>query len=297
MVLSGYLFAKLLDGRRISYPAFFWNRFIRLAPLLVLVFILVGLERTIWGGDFWSFLSGLHRGFIFPVWPNGGWSVTTEIHFYLALPLLLYLSRRHPLFPLVVLAAAMAYRFFHHHSHGEVQSVAYWTILGRIDQFVIGMVAFFYADRIRAWKSILLWIFGGFIAFWWWFDASGGFYQRPSYPSPSQIWIWLPTLEGLGFASLILWYDSIEIDSSTIASRIAQKLGEYSYSIYLLHFFFVFRCARYIDDNVMDISNFYLALAWSVAFFLCMLIPGFLSFKLIERPFLKLRVNYLRGSA
>jgi peptidoglycan/LPS O-acetylase OafA/YrhL len=31
MVLSGYLFAKLLEGKEIYYGAFFWNRFIRLA--------------------------------------------------------------------------------------------------------------------------------------------------------------------------------------------------------------------------------------------------------------------------
>ena len=35
MTLSGYLFAKLLDGKQVSYPAFFWNRALRLFPLLL----------------------------------------------------------------------------------------------------------------------------------------------------------------------------------------------------------------------------------------------------------------------
>src|SRR5579859_619795 len=43
MTLSGYLFAKLLDGKNIDYKAFFWNRFIRLAPLLVAVSAAVGV--------------------------------------------------------------------------------------------------------------------------------------------------------------------------------------------------------------------------------------------------------------
>jgi len=30
MTLSGYLFAKLLDGKRIKYGSFLWNRFLRL---------------------------------------------------------------------------------------------------------------------------------------------------------------------------------------------------------------------------------------------------------------------------
>ena len=35
MTLSGYLFAKLLDGKRFNYFAFLRNRFLRLAPLLI----------------------------------------------------------------------------------------------------------------------------------------------------------------------------------------------------------------------------------------------------------------------
>src|SRR5438045_2490287 len=42
MTLSGYLFAKLLDGKTINFPAFLWNRTLRLAPLLLLVIALVG---------------------------------------------------------------------------------------------------------------------------------------------------------------------------------------------------------------------------------------------------------------
>ena len=37
MTLSGYLFAKLLDGKQIDYAAFFWNRALRLLPLLIFV--------------------------------------------------------------------------------------------------------------------------------------------------------------------------------------------------------------------------------------------------------------------
>ena len=43
MCLSGYLFAKLLDGKRISYSGFLWNRFVRLAPLLGFVILIAGL--------------------------------------------------------------------------------------------------------------------------------------------------------------------------------------------------------------------------------------------------------------
>ena len=51
MVLSGYLFAKLLNGKRIAYSAFIWNRFLRLAPLLVFVFLIVGTQAYVIGAD------------------------------------------------------------------------------------------------------------------------------------------------------------------------------------------------------------------------------------------------------
>jgi peptidoglycan/LPS O-acetylase OafA/YrhL len=292
MVLSGYLFAKLLDGKNVSYPAFFWNRFIRLAPLLAITFLIVGVQRHLQGGSAIGYIKGLLLGFVYPAWPNGGWSITTEIHFYLALPLLLLLSRYSKALPLAVIAGALLFRIYCYHTNGQVQTVAYWTIVGRIDQFILGMVALFYATKLSKSTKLLLLVFLAFLSFWWWFNATGGFYLRPKYPSPSSVWIWLPTFEGLAYAALIVWYDSRNIHTSSAASSIMQKFGEYSYSIYLLHFFLVFKAAGYIHNNVMDISNFYVAMAWSQAFFFAMLLPGYLSFRYIESPFLKLRLKY-----
>jgi peptidoglycan/LPS O-acetylase OafA/YrhL len=70
------------------------------------------------------------------------------------------------------------------------------------------------------------------------------------------------------------------------------RLGEYSYSIYLLHFFVVFEMARIIDQHLMAIGNFYLACLWSALCFLCMLPIGYLSFRFIEAPFLRHRRLY-----
>ena len=297
MVLSGYLFAKLLDGKSISYPAFFWNRFIRLAPLLLLIFVLVGVERQIRTGSSVDYFLNLYRGLIYPVWPNGGWSITTEIHFYIALPFLLFLSRRSKLLPLLVVFAAIAFRVYYHQTNGQVQSVAYWTILGRIDQFILGILAFIFSTELVRRTWLLLIILFSFVSFWWWFDATGGFYQRPTYPSPSPIWIWIPTIEGTAYAALIAWYDSTKIDNSSLASKLLQRLGEYSYSIYLLHFFVVFRVAKYVHEHVMDISNFYIGLVWATIFFISMVVPGYLSYRYLESPFLRLRVRYTKPQA
>ncbi|MFM2450271.1 MAG: hypothetical protein RIS44_2721 [Pseudomonadota bacterium] len=292
MVLSGYLFAKLLDGKRVSIPAFLWNRFVRLAPLLLVVFLFAGIQEYLRGASLVEFFRNLYKGLIYPTWPNGAWSVTTEIHFYALLPALLYLSRKSKILPLVVVFGAMTFRFYYFKSEGEVQSISYWTIIGRIDQFTLGIVAFSYSREILAWRRKVLTVLLSFLVFWWWFDLAGGFFQRPSYPSNSAIWVIIPTIEAIAYASLIAWYDSIDLPTNSIASRILQCYGEFSYSIYLFHFFVVFEASKFIHENIMDISNFYVCLLWALLVFSTMLLPGYLSFKYIESPFLRLRVNY-----
>lgn len=294
MVLSGYLFAKLLEGKNISYPAFFWNRFIRLTPLLLVTFVLVGIERHLRGLSAAEFFGDLHRGLVYPVWPNGGWSITTEIHFYIVLPFLLFLSRKSRMLPLAFVLAAIAFRAYYFKTNGEVQTMAYWTILGRIDQFILGIVAFSYRPQLVRHARLLLLVFALFVSFWWWFDTTGGFYLRPKYPSSSPLWIWISTIEGVAYAAIITWYDSRKINETSVVSRILQRLGEYSYSIYLLHVFIVFEAARYVHNNVMNISNFYLCLVWALALFVAMLLPGYLSFRFIESPFLRLRLKYIK---
>jgi peptidoglycan/LPS O-acetylase OafA/YrhL len=294
MVLSGYLFAKLLDGKDIEYSAFFWNRLVRLAPLLLVVFVLAGAQHYWYGGSIVPYLEMLAKGLILPVWPNGGWSITTEIHFYLLLPFLMLLARRSNGLPILLVAAAMALRTALFFFYGEVQSWSYWTIVGRIDQFVLGILAFLYTPLILRHGKLTLSVVMAFVMFWWWFNMAGGFYRLPSYPSNQPIWIFLPTIEGLAYALLVVWYDNKASARRTWISSLAQRMGEYSYSIYLLHVFFVFRAAAWIDTHVMDISNFYLGLVWATLFFLIMLIPGYLSYRFIERPFLRLRRTYVR---
>jgi len=106
----------------------------------------------------------------------------------------------------------------------------------------------------------------------------------------------LPTIEGACFGALIAWYDrSFDWRCSRIAALLG-KPGDYSYSIYLLHVFFVGKIASYIDRHWMSLSNFYVALAWSVLFFLCMMPIGYLSYRFIEAPFLRARKRYTKPS-
>lgn len=292
MALSGYLFAKLLDGASIRYGWFLYNRLLRLLPILIVAMLLY-VALIYWqNGDLKAVWRDIRRGWLYPTLPNGGWSITVELHFYLVLPLLLLIDRHRPWLLFGLIAVFVCVRFYLHTRLGEIQTLSYWTIVGRIDQFTFGIIAYRYRHYFsRGWLALLAAI--AFSAFYWWFDARGGFYQMPSYPSPSRLWIVLPSIEGVIFGVLIAWYDARLIDGRSVMSRFIGQLGAYSYSIYLLHFFVVFHAAQFIDREVMPLNNFYVACIWSLLVFCLMIVPGYLSFRFIEGPFLRLRRRYI----
>ena len=293
MVLSGYLFAKLLEGKSIVYSRFIWNRCLRLAPLLILVIVAIGVKKYIDGEDVVAYGRRILAGAIRPSLPNGGWSITAEFHFYLLLPFLLFLTRQWKCSLVAVLVCAILLRTLLYVEYGQIQTLSYWTIVGRIDQFLLGMLAFRFRGGIAGRHGIAIAVFVLFACFYWYFDALGGFYKSPSYPSPSTIWIYLPTLEGLAYAVLIAWYDnSFEHSKGAISDFIA-RIGTYSYSIYLLHFFVVFRLSEGVDRFVMDLSNIHWAMFFAVVCFFVMVPIGYLSYRIIELPFLRFRSRYV----
>ncbi|HEY5742211.1 MAG TPA: acyltransferase [Terrimicrobiaceae bacterium] len=294
MTLSGYLFAKLLDGKSIHYGAFLFNRALRLLPLLVLVILAVGFKRVVISGmNISTYVETIAKGVVFPILPNGGWSIAVEGHYYLILPLFLWMLKKSKLLPLALVFAAIALRCFLYQQRGEIQSLAYWTIVGRIDQFTLGMLVFQFRAFFAKRHAMAIATITAFMAIYWLFDFRGGFAQMPSYPSPSSFWIILPTIEAIAYAVGIAWYDNSFSIPNTGVSKFIARIGQYSYSIYLLHFFVAFYAARFVDERIMDISNFYLACLWSMVFFLLMMLPGYVSFRFIEAPFLKLRRRYI----
>lgn len=294
MTLSGYLFSKLLDNREVNYLLFYVNRFLRLAPL---VFLVVGINAFMLhdslGEQFWYFFASLTNGLIYPSLPNAGWSITVEFHFYLALPLLLWLYKfgyRYLVYSVILAISFRAYLFL---LEGSVQYYSYWTIIGRLDLFLIGMLCFRFREKIWAYNSLasgvsLLFL----IALYAYLNQIGGYKAT----SDSSIWIILATMEGVAIGPLIAFYDKASSKYSGTFSKFIANIGKYSYSIYLLHLFVVFKLASFIHSEIIDLSNIYLALIAATFSFLLFIPIASISFHLIEKPFLKYRVHYLRDS-
>ncbi|MDD3502314.1 MAG: acyltransferase [Candidatus Cloacimonetes bacterium] len=293
MTLSGYLFAKLLNGKRIIYTRFLLNRALRLLPLLLLVILINYIINYSNNGNSIYFIKNILMGIALPTLPNGGWSITIEFHYYLLIPVFLWIIQKSPRYLLAVLVTAIIMRLIFYKMYGEAQSLSYWTLLGRIDQFTLGMLAFHLRGKITKQHCLFALLTVLYLLFYWYFDNKGGFYQSPTYPSPSRLWIIIPTIEAAFYGLLIAWYDSSFKQSEGRLSRILSQFGKFSYSFYLLHFFIVFKAASFVHENIMDISNFYIACLWSLAFYICMYPIGHMSYKYIESPFLKKRKSYL----
>lgn len=296
MTLSGYLFAKLLHGRPVIYSRFIWNRALRLLPLLLFVIAL----RFAWmwaeegSSAAWGFLQSIPGGLVFPTLPNGGWSITVEFHFYLLLPLLLLMVERSRWSVLAIIAAALLLRAGLYWKYGTVQDLAYFTIVGRVDQFMLGIAAARLDVPRERLRAVFPFATLAFLAFYWWFDRSGGFMRSPGYPSSNPIWMAMATVEGLYFALLIRWYDARPSAPAGRFSRWLGRAGEYSYSIYLLHMFLVFGAAQFIHARVMNIANFYLAVFWGLLCFVLMVPLAGLSYRTLELPFMRWRKVYVR---
>jgi peptidoglycan/LPS O-acetylase OafA/YrhL len=297
MVLSGYLFATLLDKKRMQFIQFIRNRALRLFPLLTVVIFCVFLIKIFNSEDISGYWTGITKGLLLPTLPNGGWSITVELHFYIILPFLLMLQRKHKALLLTLVALTILLRLFLHKLYGETQSFSYWTLAGRIDQFAFGIIAFNFRKLVYRKHITMILSTLAFLGFYWIFDKHGGFYLLPTYPSPHKIWIVLPTIEAVYYSFMIAWYSESFAHKNDGLSRILGNFGKYSYSFYLLHFFFVFKAADFIHTNVYSLSNFYIAFITSIVFYLAMYPIGFLSYQYIESPFLLLRKNYTIATA
>ena len=133
-----------------------------------------------------------------------------------------------------------------------------------------------------------------FAIFYTYVDTLGGFYSHYPFRSRSAVWAVVGTVEGFSYALLIAWYDNSFRHSSGRLSRFIALIGTYSYSIYLLHIFYVFDLPKFVDAKMFDLSNIYVALIVSPFFMLLMMPVAWASYHYVELPFLRFRTKYIK---
>lgn len=285
LALSGYLFCLLLQGRDVSWRAFYWNRAIRLLPLLCVVFMAFAISTRMQGGSLKIYLHSLLAGLWLPTWPGGGWTLAVELHFYLLLPLLMWLLRRTPLVFLALLACAILLRISLWHDEADVQRLAHFTMVGRIDQFLLGMLAARYRHHLAGRHGLAAGVLVTFALFYWWLDREGGFFGYPDH----ALWIALPSIEGGSYAVLLAWYHT---SFPSLRGRVADAmswLGRIAYSMYLWQMLYFALVMHVLRGYLPATPGFTEGTLILVLLFLMLLPLAWLSYLGLERPFFRFR--------
>jgi peptidoglycan/LPS O-acetylase OafA/YrhL len=166
---------------------------------------------------------------------------------------------------------------------------AYWTLVGRIDQFVLGILAWQYRRVFTRRPLATAFAIVAFFSFYQWFLSMGGFYgTQGNY----AVWIVLPTIEASFFSFLVVYYDTTFTFSRVWYWRALERIGAVSYSIYLLHQFFVFNLADMVGRFVPAMATWEIAEAVALVVFVAFVPVAWISYRYVEMPFLRLRARY-----
>ena len=301
MVLSGFILTLGALENGVSAWAFIRNRLLRTYPLfLLLVFAGTSAfpDRFTWAG-FVQTIGGfgnLPGALVTPPFSSMLWTIAIEWQFYLLFPLLVPVLRGSWTRQVLgIIAILLLFRSVAVLAGANARDIGYMTIVGRLDQFLVGMWA---AWAFRAWPlsrrhgallagAALV----AMVAALALFNAAGG------WPATSAWKIAWPTVEAVGWAAFVIGYVAAANIASGLWSRVVARIGEISYSIYLVHFIVIWLLVRYDlpfaftgrfgVDAVLETGLIALPVTLAIA--------G-LTYHFVERPFLRLRGRYHRDA-
>ncbi|PTC17379.1 hypothetical protein C0J26_26115 [Pseudomonas baetica] len=302
MVLSGYLLTKIASGKEINYFDFIKNRVIRIYPLYILCVLIVLCG---WRLDY-SFTQALSLFFPFvnalqdvklPLFGHL-WTIAVEFQFYLIFPfLVLFLDRFGPRYILGLVALTIFFKYLMWVKMGSVTNVAYITLLGRIDQFVIGMTAAYLTKRYLAESKV---------STAWLVAAIAGsaivmsiFCGQKGLIGIDQSWLmaFWPSIEAVMWATLIVSYSHARIRIPEAINVSLARLGQLSFSMYCMHYVVI----PFTNSQFVRIGQAPGGLADVLAQTAFLTVPAIvifsmLTYGIIEKPFFTLKKKYAMPS-
>jgi peptidoglycan/LPS O-acetylase OafA/YrhL len=307
MVLSGFLFTLLSSNKEMRLAQFYKNRFWRVFPLFFF-WCLFGIAVQGWNpADVTRSIFTLMDAKV----PANGWTIIVEAQFYLLFPFMHSAVERR--YRSGGLFAACKYilpfigfmwfiRWAILIQTGSVQQISYWTIFGRIDQFLLGALFFYVYDFLSTrWSKRAYWAAFivstlGLVIFYRWYNLLGGWrYYDNGIPSPGRLYIFMPSIEGTFYGSIIASYISVSKNFTGRISRVIASIGSVSYSIYLANVFVIpilERLHSRIPFTHTDGFGEYFIWGCAVGFPLICIFSAF-TYKFIEQPFLERRRSYV----
>ena len=300
-VLSGYLFMTiaLVHGGRISYGQFMRNRFLRIFPLFLFVFFIsISMSRDQFQAADWAyvFFSNIGRAPTSNQFITGAaWTISVEFTFYLIFPFIARFTLENGykyLLRLIVLIAL--FKLGAYFSVENPKHMYYSTVLGRLDQFLVGMVAALISVRLTSVNKQLhtAWLAAAMIAVWGSLAMQSHWFSYFSNDQKPVFWIYWGNLEAICWAFLIIGYSHWRGRLPLPIERLLEAGGKVSFSIYLWHALIIFLWVKLTGH--VDWTG-----VWQLDFICQAAVLGMvtwmvanLSYETIEEPFLNLRRRY-----
>ncbi|HAO41467.1 MULTISPECIES: acyltransferase [unclassified Afipia] len=309
MVLSGYILSSGTFGREIQYFGFLKNRILRIFPLMivVLVFSLYTAKSFELGSIISPFilLANIPSAMTSPSNLSGTvWTISVEFQFYLIAPFLFLFVWRYGVFrfllPIMALFWILKVMALLPLPPAEQYRANYFTILGRINQFMAGIglaylihIGRFSISANRKTGFFLLTLSSiAVLALMSLLNRQGGI----------SAWHWwhiiYPEVEALIWAAFIGGYLAAFPFRGTGISTALRWIGMLSFSIYILHYAVQYEFWAAFRQGYLGSLQFGTLgiIAASFAIFAVVLFVSMLSYYCIERPFLEMRGRYLTRS-
>jgi len=293
--------------------AFYIRRFFRIAPMYYLgiagYFILWTLINYVNSGEIIVpeqhtpinimanalFFHGVYEPANNSIVP-GGWSIGTEVLFYLIFPLLMLLLYQRLkgrlflilAFPFLVLAIIFLVVNILAGISVENNSFIYYSIFLQFPVFATGIALFFLLDsyetlllRMRISIIALLFILFSMLSIYvgWVVQIENAF-------------IFVPFLSAISFFFLVELFRRVE----KLNPKILISVGQRSYSMYLIHFFFAYHVTGILNKQVLSqFFNIEISLLLTYLFSACAsyIIAGY-TYKYIEVYFIKLGSSLIK---
>ena len=302
-LLSGFVFTVGSLQKKLNYLGFYRNRLLRTYPLF-LFFLTLGIAFNTENFSITALLQSVFFMANSDTAINGGaftfvfWSIAVEWHFYLLFPLLLVCVQKWgwKVLPGLILALLVV-RTGAYFAGADMRVLSYWTIVGRLDQFLLGMLAgIYYRNYFVAGKRLDYVAIGGaglvlMLLF--------GFNQLGGGGANNYLWIFWPTLEAMAWAIFLIGYLSIARHFHRLVGNALVALGTISYSIYMGHYLVLDFFLRHDWDSLWRLGDPVATAALNTFVFMLplVLLLATITYFCVERPFLLRRRKYVQVAA
>ena len=315
LVLSGFIFAAICYRREVSYPGIVMNRVLRIIPLygfaVFMAALLGGATLAQFFGSLFLPYPGIDAVSYIPITPHL-WTIRLEFQFYLIFPFLILFAAKYGLrymLGLILLMLTVRAMIWISPEQEKLKGAMYGTLVGRLDQFAIGMLAGclysgradFSLPRWLGWKflPLLAWLVPFYVVYL--YHRLGGNSHLPK----DEMWFLVvyPVLEGAAWAFFTLAYVMNPWDWPERISKALGWLGALSFSLYINHWLFAHdltwrrlempwgrmslpQFSESMTTNAL-LSFTFVALPLLVLF-------SAITYYVIEKPFFELRRSYLK---